>query len=128
MGEIAALLKGVAEQVLTLIVPVEFQFRINGHDVFDKVQITEGDAGFQRVDADAAVSPKHIVHMQLPDTLLGFRLESFSGGREIGVLVAEQLIGNLAGQQDADIRVLVDVLADQIHTNAGTDGCDIERP
>ena len=66
--------------------------------------------------------------MQLPDAFLGFRLEGFSGGCEVGVLVAKQLIGNLTGQQDANIRILMDVLADQVHTDAGTDGRDVKRP
>ena len=66
--------------------------------------------------------------MQLPDPLLGFCLEGFPGGGKVGVLVAKQLIGDLTGQQDTNIRVFMDVLADQIHTDAGTDGRDVERP
>ena len=63
--------------------------------------------------------------MQLPDALDGFLLEFLRGGGEVGVFVAEQLVADLAGQQDADVGLLVDGLADQIHAHAGADGGDV---
>ena len=52
-------------------------------------------------------------------------LEGVGGGGEVGVLVAEQLVGNFAGQQHADVGLLVDGLAQQVHAHAGTDGGDV---
>ena len=118
-------LKGLAQQILTLAVAVQLLFRVNGHDVTHKIQITKGHAGLDAVGGDAAVGAQHIVHVQLTDALLALLLESIGGGGVVGVLVAEQLIGNLAGQQHADIGLLVDGLAQQIHAHAGADGGDI---
>ena len=126
IGEIAQTLKGMAEQVFALSVYVAFHGGIDGHNVVHKIQIAEGDSGLQRIDTDTAVRPKHIVHMQFPQPLPGFLLEGLGGGGKIGVLVAEQLIGNLSGEEDPDRRGFVDGLANQIHSDAGPNGGDIE--
>ena len=49
------------------------------------------------VGGDAAVGAEDIVHVQLPDALLALLLEGIGGGGVVGVLLAEQLIGDLAG-------------------------------
>ena len=121
LREIIQPLKCVAEQVLALSISVELDFRVEAHHVFDKIQVPERDACFQRVDRDAAVSTEHVVHVNLPDPLGRFLLEGFRRGRKIRVLVAEQLVGNLPGENDPDIRGLVNSLADQIHAHACTD-------
>ena len=64
--------------------------------------------------------------MQLPDALLGFLLKRLGGWGKVGVLVAEQLVGDLAGEQNPDVSHLMDGLAHQIHADAGTDGGDVE--
>ena len=118
-------LKGLAQQILALAVAVQLLFRVDGHDVTHKIQITKGHAGLDAVGGDAAVGAQHIVHVQLTDALLALLLEGIGGGGVVGVLVAEQFIGNLAGQQHADIGLLVDGLAQQVHAHAGADGGDV---
>ena len=124
-GQVASIFKGVAQQVLALAVAVHLQIRVQRHDVGDKVQIPKGHPGLQGVDGDAPVRPEHVVHVQLPQALLGFLLESQGAGGEVRVLVAEQLVGNLPGQQHPDVRLLVDGLAHQVHSQAGPDGGDV---
>ena len=95
------------------------------HDVADKVEVAEGNAGFQRVYRDAAVGPQHVVHVQLIDPLFALRLEGFRRRGEIRILVAEELVGNLAGQQNPDVGVLVNGPAAEIHAETGADGGDV---
>ena len=64
--------------------------------------------------------------MQLPDTLLRLFLELLRRGGEVGVLVTEQLVGDLAGQQHPNVGVLMNPLAQQIHAHAGPDSGDIK--
>ena len=91
MGQIIAL-ESVSQQVLALAVDVDLFGRINGQYIADKIQIAKGYTGLQLVDGDAAVGAKHIIHVQLADTLLRFFLELLRRGCEVGVFVAEQLI------------------------------------
>ena len=125
IGQVGQPLKGMAQQVLALAVGVQLHLRVNGHDVFDKVQISKGDSCLQRVDADAAVGTEHVVHMKLPNALLCLFLKAFRIRREVGVLVAKQLVGDLAGEQHPDIGVFMDIFAHQIHADAGPDGGDV---
>ena len=117
--------KRLTDQVFAHVMAVHFQRRVNGHGVAHKGQIAEGHPGLQRVDGDASIRPQHVVHVQLPDALFRLMLERGRVRREIGVLVAEQLVGNFAGQQHPNVRVLVDVLAHQIHADAGPDSGDV---
>ena len=98
---------------------------VDGHDIADEVQVSEGHPGLQRVDADAPVRPEHVVHIKLIHPLFGLRLEGGGGGSEVGVLIAEELIRDLAGEQDPDVRGLVDGPAHQVHADAGPDGGDV---
>ena len=116
----------MAKQILTLVILIQLPFGVNCHNILHKVQIAKGHSGFQRIDTDAAVSPEHIVHMQLADPLLCFKLERFGRRRKICVFIAEQLIGDLAGKEHPDIGVFMDVLTDQIHTDAGPYGGNIK--
>ena len=118
-------LKRLAQQILALAVGVQLFGRVDAHDVTHKIQITERHAGLEAVHADGAVRAQHVVHIQLADALLALGLECGGGRRVVGVLVAEQLIGDLAGQQHADVGVLVDVLTDQIHAHRRADGSNI---
>ena len=59
--------------------------------------------------------------MQLPYTLDGFCLEGLCGGSEISVFISEKLIGYLTGQQHTDISLLMDSLAEQVHSHACAD-------
>ena len=63
--------------------------------------------------------------MDFVDPLYGFLLEFFRGGGEIRIFVAEQLIGDLAGQEHPDVGGLMDGLADQVHADGGPDGGDV---
>ena len=63
--------------------------------------------------------------MKFADTLLGFFLEGLGAGREVSVLVAKEFIGDLAGQQDTDRGVLVDVLATEVHADGSTNGRNV---
>ena len=118
-------LKRLAQQILALAVGVQLFGRVDTHDVTHKIQITERHAGLEAVHADGAVRAQHVVHIQLADALLALGLECGGGRRVVGVLVAEQLIGDLAGQQHADVGVLVDVLTDQIDAHRRADGGNI---
>ena len=118
-------LERLAQQVLAFAVGVQLLFGVDGHDIFHKIQIAERHAGFQAVDADRTVSAQHIVHIQLADALLALGLERGGAGGKVGVLIAEQLVGDLAGQQHTDIGVLVDVLADEVHAHRRADGRNV---
>ena len=122
------LFKGVAQEVFAHVVGVDLHGRVDAHDVLHKIQVAEGHPGFQRVGGDAAVRPEHIVHIQLIHPLLGLLLESLGRGGEVGVLVAEELVTDLAGQQHPDVGLLVDGLAAEVHAHAGPDGGDVIGP
>ena len=128
LREIGAVVEGVTQQKFTLVIFIELQLRVHRHHIPYEVQVTEGHPGFQGVNADAPVCPEYIVHVEFPNPLLGFLLEGSGGRGEIRVLVTEELVRNLAGQKHSNVRVLMDVLAHQIHTDAGTDGGDIKSP
>lgn len=100
-------LKGAAKQVFPLSVLVQLPLRIDAHHILHKVQVAEGHAGLQGVDGDTAVGPEHIVHVQLPDTFDRFPLELRRRRGKVGVFIAEQLVADLTGQQDPNIRLLV---------------------
>ena len=63
--------------------------------------------------------------MKLPDTLFGFLLKSLGAGGKIGVFIAKQLIRNFTRQQHAQVGVLVNILAHQIHSDGGADRGDV---
>ena len=86
------LFKSRSQKIFSDPVPVHLLLRIDLHAIGDKIQIAEGHSRLERVYADAPVSAQHIVHVDLPDPLLRFLLESFSIRREIRVLVPEDLI------------------------------------
>ena len=124
----AVLLEGVPQQVFADAVAVQFFGRVDRHAVSDKREIAEGHPRLQRVHADAAVRPQHVVHVELADPLLRLRLECLRGRRKICVLVPEDLVRDLTGQEHADIRVLVDPLAEQVHSHGGPDRRDVVGP
>ena len=115
----------LAQEVFAHVIRVELQLRPDGHDVSDEIQIAERDSGFKRVDRDAAVGAQHVVHVKLVDALFRLLLERLGARREVRVLVAEQLVGNFAGHQNAHVGLLVDGLAAQVHAHAGADGGNV---
>ena len=124
-GEIVPLLKGVAQKILALAVDVHLPGGIDRHDVSDKVEIAERDARLHRIDGDAAVGAQHVVHVQLPDALFRLLLELLGRGREVGILIAEQLVGDLPRQQHAHVGGEVDLTADEVHAHARADGRNV---
>ena len=125
------LLKGVAQQIFPDPVSVQLFLRIDVHHIIHKCEITEGDSRFQRVHGDASVRAQNVIHMDLMDPLLSLFLEGLRIRREVGIFVAEQLIGDLSCQDDADVGVLMDPFADKIHADRSPDRRDIvgaERP
>ncbi len=124
-GQEAGPVEGVAQKVLALAVGVDLDGGVKGHDVVREGQVAEGNPGLQRVDRNAAVRPEYIIIMQFPHPLLGFGLEVRRGGRKVRVLVAEELVTYLPGQENPDIRVLMDVLAKEVHADRSPDGRDV---
>ena len=125
IGDQIVLLEGMAQQVFADAVGVHLLFGIDGHAIGQKIQVSEGNAGLQGVDADAAVGAQNVVHVDLPDPLLRLLLKSIRIGGKICIFVAEDLIGDLAGQDDTDVGVFMDPLADQIHADRGADSRDV---
>ena len=119
------MLKGMAQQVFSHVVGVHLHGRINGHDIFYKVQVAEGHPGLQGVDGDAAVRPQDVVHINLVHPLFGLGLKAPGVGGEVGVFIAEELVADLPGEDHPDIRPLMDGLAAQVHAHAGPDGGDV---
>ena len=119
------LLKGVAQQIFPNPVSVQLFLRIDVHHIIHKSEITEGDSRFQRVHGDAPVRAQNVIHVDLTDPLFSLFLEGLRIRREVRVLVAEQLVGNLSGQDDADVGVLMDPFADKIHADRSPDRRDI---
>ena len=125
IGQDPVFLERMAKKVFAHAIPIELQFRVNPHYILHKIQIAEWHTGFQGVYGDAAVSPQHIIHVQLVDPLLALQLEGLRRWGEVGVFVPEQFVGNLPGQQNTDVRVLVDCPAAQIHAQACPNGRNI---
>ena len=65
--------------------------------------------------------------MQLADTLGRLLLKCRRARREVRILVAEELVGDLAREQHTQVGLLMDGLADEVHTDARTDGRDVIR-
>ena len=66
--------------------------------------------------------------MDLMDSLFRFFLETGRIRRKIRVFVPEQFITDLTGKQHTDIRILVNVPAEKIHSERSTDRRDIPGP
>ena len=120
--------KGMAQEVFALAVYVHLFGGVDRHHIFYKGKVAEGDARFQRVHRNAAVGAQHVVHVDLADAFFRLLLELLRRGGKVRVLVAKQLVGNLAGQQHAHVGALVDRLAAKVHAHAGADGGDVIRP
>ena len=119
------LFESMSEQILSHVIGVHLHLWVDAHYIVDKLQISEWDTRLDAVVRDAPVRAKDIIHVQLVDTLLGLRLESLRRRRKVCVLVAEQFVGNLSGQQNTHICLLMNRLAAQIHAHACADRRDI---
>ena len=115
----------LAQQVLAHVVAVDLELGINAHDVLDEIEVAERHACLDGVDRDAAVGAEHVVHIQLVHALFRLLLEGLGRGREVRVLVAEELVGDLACHKHAHVGLLVDGLAAQVHAHARADGGDV---
>ena len=62
-------LKGMTKKILALVVFVKFLFRVNCHNVFYKVKVTERNSCFKRVYRDTSVSTENIIHMKFMHSL-----------------------------------------------------------
>lgn len=118
------LCEGTAQKVLALAVAVELHFGVDAHDVPDEIEIAEGHARLHRMDADTAVRAQNVVHMQLAHALLRLLLKRCGRGCEVGIFVAEQLVGDLPRQQHADVRGAVDGAADNTRLNVRYRDCE----
>ena len=121
----AVALEGLAQQVFAYAVPVHLQRRVEAHDVADEEDVAEGHARLEAVRADAAVGAQHVVHVYLVHALFALALEFLRRGREVRVFIAEELVGYLAREQDAHVRALVYVFADEVHAEARAYGRDV---
>ena len=126
LRQVTQALERMAQQVFSFVVDIHLFLRRDPHYVGYEIQIAERNAGLHRVDRNATVGAKHVVHVQLAKSLLCFQLELFSVRSEVRVLVTEDLIGDLAGQEHPDIRGLANAFADQVHSHARPDRRDIE--
>ena len=118
-------LKSLSQQIFTHAVSVDFQSRVDRHDIFYKFQIPEGYTSLQRVDGDASVSPQNIIHIDFINPLFCLLLECLGRRCKIGILIAEQLVADLACHKHTNVCLLMDGFAAQIHSHACPDSCDI---
>ena len=65
--------------------------------------------------------------MQLADTLGRLLLKCRRAWREVRILVAEELVRDLAREQYTQVGLLMDGLADEVHADARADGRDVIR-
>ena len=121
-------LERLAQEIFALAVHIHLHRGVYAHDIPHEVKIPERHPRFHPVHRDAPVRAQDIVHIKLPHPLRRFGRERRGRGRVVGVLVAEKLVGHLAGQQHFDIRVLADILAHEIHPHARADGGYVECP
>ena len=128
IGQNAVLFKRAAQKIFSHVIGVHLHFRVNAHDIADKIKIAERYTRFQRVYGNAAVSTQNVVHVQLVHSLFSLALELLRRGGKVGVLIAEQLIGNLAREQHAHIGFLMYRLAAKVHAHARADGGYIIGP
>ena len=124
VGEQIAL-EGMAEKVFSFVIFVHFKLGINAHDVLGKVKISERNPCLKGVYRYTSVGAENVVHIKLVYPLFGLGLEFFGAGGEIRIFIAKEFVGYFAGEQDTDVRMLVDILADQIHSHARPYGSDI---
>ncbi len=77
------------------------------------------------MDRDTAVRPQYIIHVQFMHTFGSFILECLCIRGIICIFVAEELVADFPGQQDADIRGFPDRPADQVHADGCPDRGDV---
>ena len=92
LGEKIVPFKGMTKKILSLTIGVHLQLWIDRHYVGDEVQVPEGNSCFKGVDGNAAVCPQHIIHVDLPDSLLSFLLELLCAWSKVCILISEELI------------------------------------
>ena len=112
-------IKRVAEQIFSLAVAVHLHFRVNAHDILTQNQGRRTARALQ--ESLTKCTCRHGERRTYKARGCAFRLPSGMlrhRRREIRVFVAEKLIGNLPCQKNSYVCVLVDVLADKIHSHA----------
>ncbi len=126
-GQPFAVLKSVPQQILALAVDIHFDGRIESHYIGDKIQIAEWHARLHGMNGNTPVGAEYVIHVQLTHPFFRFRLKLRRRRSKIRVLVSEQLVGHLAGEQHPHIGMLMDVLAAQVHPHAGADRRNVVR-
>ena len=82
----------MAEQIFSLSVGIQFQFRIQRHHILYEIKISKRNPCLQGVYGNTAVCTQYIVHMQFMDPFLGFFLKSFPVRCKVRIFIAEQLV------------------------------------
>jgi len=117
--------EGTPQQVFALVVGIHLEFRIYAHNIIHEIQIAERHSGLQRVYRDAPVCAEDIVHVQFAYPLGRLLLKAFRIGCKVSVFIAKQFIRDLTGEENADVRLPVDLPAEKIHSERRPDCSDI---
>ena len=91
MRQIIAL-KGMAKQIFALVIFIKLLFRVNGHDISDKIQISERNSCFHGMNRNTAIGTQNIIHIKLTQTLLSLLLERLRRRSKIGIFITENLV------------------------------------
>ena len=102
---------GAAEEIFALAVAIELSFGVDAHHIFHEIEVAEGYARLHGMDGDTAVGAQDVVHMELSDALLRFLLKLRGVRGKVGILIAEELVGNFPRQKHAHVRRAVDGFA-----------------
>ena len=110
--------KSLPQKILAHAVGIHLQLGVDGHDVAHKIQVAEGHARFQGVGRYTPVRAQYVVHMQLAHALFALLLERLRARRKVRILVAEELVRDLAREQHAHVGGAADGAADEVHAHA----------
>ena len=78
----------MAEQIFSLSVGIQFQFRIQRHHILYEIKISKGNPCLQGVYRNTAVCTQYIVHMQFTNPFL----KSLPVRCKVRIFIAEQLV------------------------------------
>ena len=127
LASILRFLKCMAKKIFSLVILIQLHFRINAHYVFYKIKITERNTRFKRINGNTSVRAQNIVHMKFVYSFCGFFLEFGGVRRKISVFIAEKFVAYFACKKNADVSLLVNCLADKVHSHTCADCRNVER-